>query len=117
MPSYTNEISRRSLFKYARYFAKRHPKVIEDERAIEIILRLEEDARTAKAGVGRHITVTAIGTRLNGDEDESEKKNVGVAPEVDAMDFAMRRSTRLPSYEPGVPDILNSGRRLSKRMI
>ncbi|KUI56639.1 hypothetical protein VP1G_04025 [Cytospora mali] len=31
-----------SLYKYARYFAKRHPKVIEDEKAVEVVLRLEE---------------------------------------------------------------------------
>ncbi|EFX03805.1 glycosyl group 2 family protein [Grosmannia clavigera kw1407] len=31
-----------SLFKYARYFARRHPKVVEDEKAVEVVLRLEE---------------------------------------------------------------------------
>ncbi|KAJ9662113.1 hypothetical protein H2201_006221 [Coniosporium apollinis] len=33
-----------SLYKYARYFARRHPKVIEDEKAVEVVLRLEETA-------------------------------------------------------------------------
>lgn len=33
-----------SLYKYARYFAKRHPKVIEDQQAIEVVLSLEQDA-------------------------------------------------------------------------
>ncbi|KAJ5087748.1 hypothetical protein N7456_011364 [Penicillium angulare] len=32
-----------SLYKYARYFAKRHPKVIEDEEAIGVVLSLERD--------------------------------------------------------------------------
>jgi hypothetical protein len=32
-----------SLYKYARYFAKRHPKVIEDQQAIEVVLSLEQD--------------------------------------------------------------------------
>lgn len=45
-----------SLYKYARYFAKRHPKVIEDEKAVEVVLRMEETtpvrAREAGAGVG-----------------------------------------------------------------
>ncbi|KAI0483928.1 nucleotide-diphospho-sugar transferase [Xylariaceae sp. FL0804] len=31
-----------SLFKYAQYFAKRHPKVIEDANAVEVVMRLEE---------------------------------------------------------------------------
>lgn len=31
-----------SLFKYAKYFAQRHPKVIEDERAVEVVVRLQE---------------------------------------------------------------------------
>ncbi|KAJ6007643.1 hypothetical protein N7540_011619 [Penicillium herquei] len=35
-----------SLYKYARYFAKRHPKVIEDEQAIGVILSLERDVET-----------------------------------------------------------------------
>ncbi|KAK0259608.1 hypothetical protein LTR35_018081 [Friedmanniomyces endolithicus] len=32
-----------ALYKYARYFAKKHPKVIEDEKAVEVVFRLEED--------------------------------------------------------------------------
>lgn len=31
-----------SVYRYARYFAKRHPKVIEDEKAVGVVLRLEE---------------------------------------------------------------------------
>ncbi|KAM5343840.1 hypothetical protein ACJ41O_012377 [Fusarium nematophilum] len=30
-----------SLFKYAKYFARRHPKVVEDERAVEVVVRLQ----------------------------------------------------------------------------
>ena len=33
-----------SLYQYARYFAKRHPKVIEDQQAIEVVLSLEQDS-------------------------------------------------------------------------
>jgi hypothetical protein len=81
-----------SLWKYARYFAKRHPKVIEDERAVEVVLRLEEQGltppNTATPGsrcpkararepvdsdqdysqnrrASRRISVVAIGTRLS----------------------------------------------------
>ncbi|KAH8898854.1 glycosyl transferase, partial [Thozetella sp. PMI_491] len=32
-----------SLYKYARYFAKPHPKVIEDENAVGVVVRLEEE--------------------------------------------------------------------------
>ncbi|KAI9147567.1 hypothetical protein HJFPF1_12593 [Paramyrothecium foliicola] len=58
-----------SLCKYARYFARRHPKVVEDEKAVEIVLRLEETARSritnnpdAPMSQGRRMTVTAIPT-------------------------------------------------------
>ncbi|KAK4973276.1 hypothetical protein LTR66_011206 [Elasticomyces elasticus] len=65
-----------SLYKYARYFARRHPKIIEDERAVEVVLRLEEtkpnlsekDVRKiSEAGVtiGRRLTVTAVGARYS----------------------------------------------------
>ncbi|KAI1341821.1 glycosyl transferase [Xylariaceae sp. FL0016] len=37
-----------SLFKYAQYFAKRHPKVIEDEKAVEVVMRLEEEVPAQK---------------------------------------------------------------------
>lgn len=55
-----------SLYKYARYFAKRHPKVIEDEKAVEVIVRLEESQMAVGAGaggLGRSLTVRTIGTR------------------------------------------------------
>jgi hypothetical protein len=35
-----------SLFKYARYFAKRHPKIIEDQEAIGVVLSLERDVES-----------------------------------------------------------------------
>lgn len=56
-----------SLYKYARYFAKRHPKVIEDERAVEVVLKLEEQkaAKGAQPDQGRRMTVTAVGSRLS----------------------------------------------------
>ena len=69
-----------SIFTYAKYFAKRHPKVVEDEEAIAIVLRLEEDgdeqaAKTEKVTVRdstgprtslkqKRFTITAIGTDL-----------------------------------------------------
>ncbi|KAK9779179.1 hypothetical protein SCAR479_04046 [Seiridium cardinale] len=32
-----------SLYKYAKYFAKRHPKIIEDEKAVEVAMRVDEE--------------------------------------------------------------------------
>lgn len=32
----------RAIFKYAQYFAKRHPKVIEDEKSVEVVVRISE---------------------------------------------------------------------------
>ena len=47
----------------------RHPKVIEDEKAVEVILRLEEQkmAASAQPEQGRRMTVTAVGSRLSQD--------------------------------------------------
>jgi hypothetical protein len=50
----------RSLYKYAQYFAKRHPKVTEDEKAVEVVVRLEESAAAAQGGIGRRLTVRTV---------------------------------------------------------
>jgi hypothetical protein len=55
-------IAFRSLWKYARYFAKRHPKVIEDEKAVEVVIRLEEGVVPGGADIGRRMTVRTIRT-------------------------------------------------------
>jgi hypothetical protein len=60
----------RSLRKYARYFARRHPKVIEDENAVEVVVRLEEDTEAKLSGLGRRMTVRTIGSNpQTGTED------------------------------------------------
>ena len=63
-----------SLYKYARYFAKRHPKVIEDEKAVEVIVRLEENqmAIGAGGGVGRSLTVRTVGKKQTPNECDQE---------------------------------------------
>jgi hypothetical protein len=58
-----------SLYKYARYFAKRHPKVIEDEKAVEVVIRLEEDQAAKQGGLGRRLTVRTVGARTSVDEE------------------------------------------------
>lgn len=64
-----------SLYKYARYFAQRHPKVIEDRGAVEVLLSLEKDSRRPSTeddvipldaagelgrGLGRKLTLTKV---------------------------------------------------------
>jgi len=44
-------------------FAKRHPKIIEDERAVNVVLRMEE---TYSATPGRRMTITNVGTQVAG---------------------------------------------------
>jgi hypothetical protein len=50
----------------------RHPKIVEDEKAIEVVLRLEEtapakDKNAPASGGGRRLTVTTIGSRVSWD--------------------------------------------------
>lgn len=60
-----------SIYKYARYFAQRHPKVVEDEKVVEVVLCMEEEAMDvsvdkpdcvpAHGGMsGRRFTVTTV---------------------------------------------------------
>lgn len=63
-----------SLYKYARYFAQRHPKVIEDRDAVEVLLSLEKDSGSRISveddvipvdgvlgrGVARKLTITKV---------------------------------------------------------
>jgi hypothetical protein len=62
----------RSLWKYARYFAKRHPKVIEDEKAVEVIVRLEEDAESKRSSLGRSLTVKTIAVTSRAEYEDEE---------------------------------------------
>ena len=87
-----------SIYKYAKYFAKRHPKVIEDEKAVAVVLRLEEESyagvekgegldQRASVDRGRRFTVTAIGTNLSSIAQEPVQAG-GAAEEVEIFDFA-----------------------------
>ncbi|OQE40810.1 hypothetical protein PENCOP_c005G05272 [Penicillium coprophilum] len=74
-----------SLYKYARYFAQRHPKVIEDRDAVEVLLSLEKDSNSRTSveddiipvdgvlgrGVGRKLTLTKVkaGKRSDSEKD------------------------------------------------
>ncbi|KAF2703258.1 glycosyltransferase family 2 protein, partial [Pleomassaria siparia CBS 279.74] len=62
-----------SLWKYARYFAQRHPKVIEDEHAVAVVVRLEENHEAARAGgQGRRTTVRTIRTMNTSSADSDD---------------------------------------------
>ena len=77
-----------SIYRYAKYFAKRHAKVVEDEHAVAIVLKLEEEAQRLSRGEDgmaytgdrpRHYSITAVGTNLD--------STLGVAPSNDPPDI------------------------------
>ncbi|KAI4107061.1 MAG: hypothetical protein LQ339_002757 [Xanthoria mediterranea] len=103
-----------SIYKYAKYFAKRHPKVIEDEKAVAVVVRLEEEAYTVNekamilAGrpsgdgasqIGRRFTVTAIGTNLSSVNQQTHEQST--LRDVDVVDFADLGATILESVPEG----------------
>jgi hypothetical protein len=91
-----------SLFKYARYFAKRHPKVIEDEKAVEVIVRLEENAIAVGNGLGRSLTVRTVGTKQSHAEHEHEYEHEN--EKVDPLEHAQAEGIATVDYA-NVPKI------------
>lgn len=103
-----------SLYKYASYFAKKHPKVIEDEKAVGVVLRIEESSmedlqdtlpedeaasrkdshlyrnRTGSSRGGRRTTVTAIGVRLADIVDAQPPEQDNSEEGIQTQDFALR---------------------------
>jgi hypothetical protein len=81
-----------SLYKYARYFAKRHPKVIEDEKAVEVIVRLEETQAAGGAGVGRSLTVRTVRAKQTAEENLDQEAvdpfEVAQTEGISAHDYA-----------------------------
>lgn len=63
----------------------RHPKIIEDEKAIEVVLRLEEDPALADSaeGMGRRLTVTAVGSHMDADLREASIVSAGAIAEAE----------------------------------
>ena len=102
-----------SIYKYATYFAKRHPKVIEDDKAVAVVLRLEEEAYSAseraaiatgrQSGDGaslrpRRFTITAVGTNLSSVAQAPLLD--GATENIEVVDFATQAA---PQLEP-VPE-------------
>ncbi|KAI4136620.1 MAG: hypothetical protein L6R39_007701, partial [Caloplaca ligustica] len=101
-----------SIYKYAKYFAKRHPKVIEDDKAVAVILRLEEESYSAseKSAIAagrmsvdsisvrpRRFTVTAVGTNLSSVPHDPVQEP---APEgTGVVDFAVSQLESVPEGE------------------
>lgn len=98
-----------SLWKYAKYFAKRHPKVLEDDKVVEVVLRIEdkeyedeEEERLAsavrpdyKGPRGRRMTVTAVGVRVGdviakqGDGGGGDNEELARIEHIQTQDFAV----------------------------
>ncbi|RAH70412.1 uncharacterized protein BO66DRAFT_438411 [Aspergillus aculeatinus CBS 121060] len=79
-----------SLFKHARYFANRQTKVIEDDKAVEVVLRLEETISMPSEetknlpGLGRSFSVTKI--RARRPTNASQQPSVSIRASVVGVD-------------------------------
>ena len=112
-----------SIYKYAKYFAKRHPKVIEDVEAVAVVLKLEEDyySETEKLAsaierastdsqshnLARRFTVTAVGTDLSSVAQDYQQGEVTV--NIDVVDFATQPTAPYQNFRRPAPRV---GRRL-----
>lgn len=82
----------RSLWKYARYFAKRHPKVTEDEKAIEVVLRLEEEESPSGGySGGRRMTVRTIASTSQASSLDEEATSPMDLHDTSVYDFAVTK--------------------------
>ena len=103
-----------SIYKYATYFAKRHPKVVEDDKAVAVVLRLEEESysaseRAAIAAGGqsvdgatlrpRRFTITAVGTNLSSVAQVPLLD--GATENIEVVDFATQAAPQLESVPEG----------------
>ena len=103
-----------SIYKYATYFAKRHPKVIEDDKAVAVVLRLEEESYSEKERAAiaagrdsvdgaslrpRRFTITAVGTNLSSVPQAPLPE--GAAENIEVVDFAIPPAPQLESVPEG----------------
>lgn len=87
-----------SMYKYARYFAKRHLKIVEDEKAMGIVMRLEEEEPVVPNRAGRRMTVHTVRTGsileyIQPQTTSSTTHNEGQG--IVAIDYAMPRSNQV----------------------
>ncbi|KAI5209693.1 hypothetical protein E4T38_02375 [Aureobasidium subglaciale] len=130
-----------AIYKYATYFANRHPKIIEDEKAVNVVLQLEEEdvdddpvlpaggRRMSVTAVGsqvdvpggapggRRMTITAMGQSFNNPDstitEEEEEEEVSKKPERKAPVNFVKAGDAHTSLEPRRPSIMVQGRRIS----
>ncbi|KAI1878558.1 uncharacterized protein JN550_000740 [Neoarthrinium moseri] len=85
-----------SLYKYAKYFAKRHPKIIEDEKAVEVAMRIDEETYIDEKGDRAHLTksFTTASSRSSDYDQDTKATELGhmrpnrlsfIAGEVDSI--------------------------------
>lgn len=88
-----------SLYKYAKYFAKRHPKIIEDARAVEVAMKAdsEEEHLTEK----KNHTFSASSASDSGSSTYSRYTEHGL-PQM-ATTYVVANNNRL-SFIPGTQD-------------
>jgi hypothetical protein len=132
-----------AIFKYATYFATRHPKIIEDDKAVNVVLQLEEedveddpvlpiggrrmsvtaigsqvDVPSSAVG-GRRMTITAMGQRFSDpditimEEDEEEVEELLEKPVRRASISIVKTGDAPAPFEARRPSIIVDGRRVS----
>ncbi|KAK6006145.1 hypothetical protein QM012_006555 [Aureobasidium pullulans] len=130
-----------AIYKYATYFATRHPKIIEDDKAVNVVLQLEEEdvnddpvlpaggRRMSVTAVGsqvevpggavggRRMTITAMGQRFSNpditEEDEEEAAELVEKPERKASISIIKSGDALTPMTARRPSITVGGRRVS----
>ncbi|TIA39636.1 hypothetical protein D6C78_03146 [Aureobasidium pullulans] len=132
-----------AIYKYATYFANRHPKIIEDDKAVNVVLQLEEEdvdddpvlpvggRRMSVTAVGsqvdvpggapggRRMTITAMGQRFSNpdititEEDEEETEELIEKPERRASISIVKTGEAPAPFEARRPSITVDGRRVS----
>lgn len=75
--------------------------MIEDEKAVEVIVRLEENAIAVGNGLGRSLTVRTVGTKQSHAERELELEN----EKVDHHEQARAEGIATVDYATTVPKI------------
>jgi hypothetical protein len=100
-----------SLYKYARYFSKRHPKVIEDEKAVEVVLRLRgettkdaihQDESEGGMPVPRRMSVAVLGAQAN--PQVSKRVNSSVSTRLSYVSGSENETTSIRSpHSPTSP--------------
>ncbi|GAB7344970.1 hypothetical protein MBLNU457_3399t1 [Dothideomycetes sp. NU457] len=94
-----------SIWKYSVYFAKRHPKIIEDERAVNVVLRMEESAASPATNGGRRMTITNIGTQVAGlvsapDGSARRATITTLGPRLSHIDSSLSPLAEIPEPKP-----------------